>query len=215
MIGAGLLVIGLWLLIPAPARGRLVQRHWPSLPWAGHSRRRPAPAALIEVLSGFRDELLSGAPLRTAFERAAGGSAEPALASAVAACRLGGDVPQALRRAGSDRPALLALAALWEVCEGSGAALAAALGRAVAGAEQAERVRREVQAQLSGPRSTVRILALLPVIGVGMGVLMGADPLGFLLGTPWGWGCLVFAAALEAAGVFWMRRLVAGIEAQL
>ncbi|HQR80572.1 MAG TPA: type II secretion system F family protein [Actinomycetota bacterium] len=215
MIGAGLLAVGLWLLVPASVRNRLVRRAWPRPPWRARDRGRPAPAALIEVLSGFRDELLSGAPLRTAFERAAGTSAEPALISAVAACRLGGDVPQALRRAGSGRPALLALAALWEVCEGSGAALASALGRAVTSAEQAERVRREVQAQLSGPRSTVRVLALLPVVGVGMGVLMGADPLGFLLGTPWGWGCLLVAAGLEAAGVFWMRRLVAGIEAQL
>ena len=40
-------------------------------------------------------------------------------------------------------------------------------------------------------------------------------PLGFLLGTPWGWGCLLVAAGLEAAGVYWMRRLVAGVEAQL
>lgn len=215
MIGTGLLAVGLWLLVPASARGRLAARSWPRLPWAGRRRRRPAPAALIEVLSGFRDELLSGAPLRTAFERAAGASSEPALVSAVAACKLGGDVPEALRRAGSDRPALLALAALWEVCEGSGAALASALDRAVAGAEQAQRVRREVQAQLAGPRSTVRVLALLPAVGVGMGVLMGADPLGFLLGTAWGWGCLLVAAVLEAAGVFWMRRLVTGIEAQL
>lgn len=55
-------------------------------------------------------------------------------------------------------------------------------------------------AQLAGPRATVRVLALLPLIGLGMGLLMGADPVGFLLGTPWGWACLVLAALLEAAG---------------
>ncbi len=110
---------------------------------------------------------------------------------------------------------VLSLAALWEVSEGSGAALAGALDRLVAGAEQAEQVRREVGAQLAGPRATVRVLALLPLIGLGMGLLMGADPVGFLLGTPWGWACLVLAALLEAAGLFWMRRLVSGIEAHL
>jgi tight adherence protein B len=44
---------------------------------------------------------------------------------------------------------------------------------------------------------------------------MGADPVGFLLGTPYGWGCLAAAVAFEVAGVFWMRRLVHGIEKKL
>ena len=110
---------------------------------------------------------------------------------------------------------VLSLAALWEVSEDSGAALAGALDRLIAGARQAEQVRREVSAQLAGPRATVRVLALLPLVGLGMGLLMGADPIGFLTGTPWGWVCLVVAAVLEVAGVFWMRRLVSGIEGRL
>lgn len=82
-------------------------------------------------------------------------------------------------------------------------------------AEQAAKLRREVAAQLAGPRGTVRVLAVLPAVGVGMGLLMGADPIGFLLGTPWGLGCLTVAIALEAVGIVWMRRLVSTIERQL
>jgi hypothetical protein len=85
----------------------------------------------------------------------------------------------------------------------------------VGAAEQSAKLRREVAAQLAGPRGTVRVLAVLPAVGVGMGLLMGADPIGFLLGTPWGLGCLIIAIALEAAGIVWMRRLVSSIERQL
>ena len=169
----------------------------------------------MEMLGAFRDELRSGAALRDGFERAAADCADETVCHAVATSRLGGDVSAALRAGAKEQSILLALAALWQVCEGSGAAMAAALDRLVAGAEQAAAVRREVQAQLAGPRATVRVLVLLPVIGVGMGLLMGADPFGFLLGTGWGWACLSAAAVQEALGVVWMRRLVAGVEASL
>jgi tight adherence protein B len=216
--GVLLVAVGLLMALPTSASAR-VRLHGASIdPVALLARWRHARhshSALIEVLSGLRDELRSGGGLREAFERAASGCRHPAIARAVATSRLGGDVPAALQADGEEQPVVLSLAALWEVSEGSGAALAGALDRLVAGAEQAEQVRREVGAQLAGPRATVRVLALLPLIGLGMGLLMGADPVGFLLGTPWGWACLVLAALLEAAGLFWMRRLVSGIEAHL
>jgi tight adherence protein B len=216
--GLLLLALGLVLSVPAPAaaRVRLGRRVGdPARLIARLRTTRASHAGLIEVLGGFRDELRSGGGLREAFEKAAGDGGHPAIARALATSRLGGDVPAALRDGGTDQPVVLSLAALWEVSENSGAALADALDRLVHGAEQAERVRREVGAQLAGPRATVRVLALLPLVGLGMGLLMGADPLGFLLTTPWGWGCLVVAGVLEVAGVVWMRRLVSGIEAHL
>jgi len=217
MTGWLLLGLGLVLLLPVGARGRLRSGPSQTARLAGHWRwrRSASGAGLIEVLGAFRDELTAGATLRDGFERAVGASVDPGLRPAVAACRLGADVPAALRAHARGRPPLLALAALWQVCEGSGAALATALDRLVDGVEQSEKVRREVRGQLAGPRATVRVLAFLPLVGLGMGLLMGADPLGFLLGTVWGWGCLVLAGLLEVAGMVWMRRLVAGIEEQL
>jgi tight adherence protein B len=41
---------------------------------------------------------------------------------------------------------------------------------------------------------------------------MGADPVGFLLHTALGVGCLVFGLLLAAAGVFWVERLAASAE---
>lgn len=208
-----LIAVGLVLLVPPGSRGRLGTRSSGTARPRWRPRRTNSRGQVVEVLGALRDELRAGAPLRTAFERAVG--TQSIFSNAVAVCRMGGDVPAALRRESGDDPVVLSLAALWQVCEGSGAALAAALDRLVEGAEQSARVRREVQSQLAGPRSTVRVLAALPVVGVGMGLLMGADPVGFLIGTPWGWACLALAAGLEAVGLFWMRRLVAGIESRL
>lgn len=218
MIAVVLLAAGLLLAIPVSSGARVRLRRSvidPAGLIARWRRGRTSHAEVVDVLGGFRDELRSGGGLREAFVKAAEGCAHPAIARAVATSRLGGDVPGALRDGGGDEPVVLSLAALWEVSEGSGAALAGALDRLIAGAEQAEQVRREVGAQLAGPRATVRVLAGLPVVGIGMGLLMGADPVGFLLGTPWGWACLALAGVLEAAGVVWMRRLVSGIERHL
>ncbi len=211
-----MIVLGGVLLVVPSSRWRLTERRWvlPAAPIP--SRRRTASASGVEVLAGLRDELEAGSALRPAFERAVQATGDPRLcANAVAVCRMGGDVPAALREEGTEHPLLVSLAALWQVSEGSGAALASALDRLVGAAEQSAKLRREVAAQLAGPRGTVRVLAVLPAVGVGMGLLMGADPIGFLLGTPWGLGCLIIAIALEAAGIVWMRRLVSSIERQL
>ncbi len=215
MSSAVLIALGLFVLMPGSARGRLRSRRLPQWKLPRPSQRRPGPA-VVEVMAALRDELQAGATLGLAFERAVRGSSDPAVcAQALAVSRMGGDVPTALREQSRDHPLLLSLAALWQVSEGSGAALAGALDRLIDAAEQSAGLQREVAAQLAGPRGTVKVLAVLPLVGVGMGMLMGADPVGFLLGTPWGLGCLLAALALEAAGILWMRRLVSGIEAQL
>lgn len=214
MTGWLLVGVGALLLVPGSARSRVIAPRWHP-PRPGWRRRPTSEAALVEVLGGLRDELRAGAGLRDGFERAARGCRDPAVVQALATCRLGGDVPASLRSACGGRPVLLALAALWRVCEGSGATMADALDRLVDSAERNAAARREVQAQLAGPRATVRVLAVLPAVGIGMGLLMGADPLGFLLGSVWGWGCLLLAGALEVVGVVWMRRLVSGVEASM
>lgn len=212
MTGLVLFISGVLLLLPPGSRVRLVgpRRITARFPW----RRGPKGPDLVDVITGLRDELLAGAALRTAFERAVGD--EPGyLSGALATCRMGGNVPEALRAAAGREPLLLSLAALWQVSEGSGAALAAALDRLVDAAGDSVKVRAEISAQLAGPRATARVLAVLPLVGVGMGMMMGADPIGFLLGSVWGWGCLVTAVLLEVAGVVWMRRMVASIESAI
>ncbi|GAA2949159.1 type II secretion system F family protein [Kitasatospora cinereorecta] len=141
------------------------------------------------------------------------GAAESAV---LAAARFGGDVPGALRQAaaGPGLDGLAGVAACWRVAVDGGAGLAAGLSR-LEGALRAERRRREeLRAQLAGAWSTVVVLALLPVVGLGLGAALGADPLRVLLHSPGGLACLLTGGVLEAVGLFWAARIVRAGETE-
>ena len=57
-------------------------------------------------------------------------------------------------------------------------------------ARSSEDVRVDLEGQLAGPRATARMLALLPLVGIGFGMMLGSDPLSWLLGTTPGRLCL-------------------------
>ncbi|MFH8472585.1 type II secretion system F family protein [Streptomyces sp. NPDC018000] len=133
-----------------------------------------------------------------------------------AAARFGGDVPRALGQAAREPglDGLAGVAACWRVAVDGGAGLAAGLDR-LEGALRAERRRQEeLRAQLAGAWSTVAVLALLPVLGLGLGAALGADPLKVLLHTPAGLVCLVAGGLLEAIGLCWAGRIVRAGEAE-
>ncbi|MBO0517930.1 type II secretion system F family protein, partial [Streptomyces beijiangensis] len=100
------------------------------------------------------------------------------------------------------------VAACWRVAVDGGAGLAAGLE----GLERALRAeqdqRADLRAELTGARSTVVILAVLPLMGLALGTGLGADPLRTLLHTPAGLGCLLAGGALEGAGLAWARQIV-------
>ncbi|MEU0946433.1 type II secretion system F family protein [Streptomyces canus] len=136
-------------------------------------------------------------------------------AAVLAAARFGGDVPGALTAAarGPGAEGLLGLAACWRVAVDQGAGLAAGLER-LEGALRAERDQRaDLRAQLAGARSTAWMLAALPVLGLGLGTALGADPLRVLLHTGSGLGCLLVGGLLEGVGMWWATRIVRGAEA--
>ncbi len=115
-------------------------------------------------------------------------------------CRLA--LGQAAREPGLQ--GLAGVAACWRVAVDGGAGLAAGLAR-LEGALRAERrrAREELRAQLAGAWSTVAVLALLPVLGLGLGAALGADPLRVLLHGPAGLVCLAVGGLLETAGLLW------------
>lgn len=105
------------------------------------------------------------------------------------------------------------LALCWEVSERTGAPLAGLLS-GLADALEAELDAEAARSTaLAGPRSTVRILTWLPVLGIGLGMLMGVDPLRTLLTTPWGLAALGAGAVLTALGRAWTKALIARAEA--
>ncbi|MEU9159026.1 type II secretion system F family protein [Streptomyces sp. NPDC048424] len=217
-LGAGLLVAvlgGSVIPLLAGAAALPLLRRW--LRVRARERARAARAAEVVALCGaVVGELRAGAQpgqaLTAAMRRtvAVPGGPGAAEAGVLAAAAFGGDVPGALRQAAKEPGAqgLAGMAACWRVSVDGGAGLAAGLDR-LEGALRAERDRQEsLRAQLAGARSTVLVLALLPLVGLLIGTGLGADPLRVLLHTPMGWGCLLAGALLDALGLLWCRRIV-------
>jgi tight adherence protein B len=102
-----------------------------------------------------------------------------------------------------------AVAAVWTVSERSGAPAAAVLDRVEQDLRTGVRHRQEISAQLAGARSTAALLAVLPLLGIGLGMAMGARPLHTLLGTGRGQVALLVGTGLDALGLLWTARIVA------
>jgi tight adherence protein B len=133
----------------------------------------------------------------------------PVLAEAAAVQQIGGNVPDALRsrsvRAGHG--GLLDLARAWQVSSSTGAPMAPALEEVASGLAADESLRSVVSAELAAPRSTGKLMAVLPLVGVGLGYLLGGRPLEWLVAGPAGWACLLLGLLLAAGGVLWIERL--------
>lgn len=186
-------------------------------PFGNSARERHRRAAVPQLCFALAAEMRSGRTPAEALERAvATMPAELAhdLRGVVSASRTGGDTAGALRevapRAGAD--GLYRLAACWQVGSGSGAGFAVAVERLAESLRSEERHRQEITARLAGPRSTARLLAALPVLGLFMSATMGMRPFDVLFGSAYGLTCLGAGVGLEAAGIVWTRRLARRAE---
>ena len=92
--------------------------------------------------------------------------------------------------------------------ENAGASLATSLERAAEHAEERIDALLGRQSALAAPRATGRILSWLPLIGLGLGMLMGSDPLGVLTGSVAGALAGLLGLALALIGRGWTARLV-------
>ena len=207
-----------WLSFRPSARSRsvlpLVEKVWVTVrPRFVTRRQRSARrAATREALAEVVVDVRAGQPPTRALERAL--SDRDVAPRALAAVRLGGDVAEALRddARSTMQPVLAGAAACWSVAAAQGAGLADALDRLVTQERRAEEVRRQLEAHLAAPRATARMLAVLPALGLALGLLVGGDPVGWLLGTPLGWACLFMGLVLIGLGLAWAGRIAARTE---
>jgi tight adherence protein B len=193
-------------VVAVPLVGRRLRRAA-----AGRVRSR-ATDAVIALCGAVAGELRTGRQPGQALLAAGrdSGALDGAEAAVLAAARFGGDVPEALRLAAREPGAegLAGVAACWRVSVDGGAGLAAGL-EGLERALRAERDQRaDLRSELAGARSTVVILAVLPLMGLLLGTGLGADPLRTLLHTPAGIGCLIAGGVLEGAGLAWAGRIV-------
>jgi tight adherence protein B len=170
-------------------------------------RTRAASQARIEVAhacSALASRIRVGRVPAEALRSAAADC--PVLVHASRAQKLGGDVTNVWRK-WSTRPGyggLADLARAWQVSTETGAPLAQSLDQVSEALTADQALRSVVEGELAAPRATGKIMAVLPFCGLGLGYLLGGDPLTFLMSGPYGWLCLVLGVALAASGVLWI-----------
>lgn len=131
---------------------------------------------------------------------------EPLARAAQLAAR-GSSSTQALR---GQPGAVATVGRLLEVSERHGIAVAGVLEQAQSRLDAVKRHRAATRASLQGPQATAMVLACLPVAGIAMGSVMGANPLGFLFGGGLGGVLLVIGVGLVVAGFVWSRLIIRG-----
>jgi tight adherence protein B len=65
-----------------------------------------------------------------------------------------------------------------------------------------------IATELASTKATVFVLAGLPIMGAGMGLMLGSDSISWLLGSTAGRVCLALGIALELLGWLWIKRLL-------
>jgi tight adherence protein B len=175
-----------------------------------HAMEAAALQSALDVLIG---ELRVGAHPVAAFEVAArevDGTVAENLRGVAARARLGADVVAGLRSfAASSRLSSHweRLALFWGLAQTHGLAIATLMRAAHRDVVERERFSARVDAGMAGARTTAAVLAGLPVLGIGLGQLIGADPLGFLLSGGAGGWLLVAGVTLACCGLVWSDRI--------
>jgi tight adherence protein B len=194
VLGLTLLVVG-WTvagLLHHQHRARLVRR-----------RRVAVAQACATLAAQLRIGQVASVALATAAKD------HPVLREACDARDLGGDVVRVwrsqARQAGS--AGLLDLGRAWQVSGRTGAPMSASLEQVAAALAAEQDLRAVVAGELSAPRATGKVMAVLPVCGVGLGYLLGGEPIDWLVGQPIGWACLLVGAVLACLGVLWIEAL--------
>jgi tight adherence protein B len=128
-----------------------------------------------------------------------------------------GDVAAALRldALAARQREWAALAAVWELTDRRGVSMVAVADRLAEHGRQLAAARRLLNAELAEARATVRVLALLPVIGLALGTVLGANPLRWLTTSSAGHAVIAAAVGFEVAGWLWVRALVRSVERKL
>ena len=167
-------------------------------------RKREAElqARISEAIQSLAADLGSGLSPQQSLIRVA--NEVEVFQSAASAARWGGDIPEALR---ASHQGLRDLAAAWVVGEESGSGLAPTLADIARSHEAKRDVEREIALSLSPARATAVTLSLLPIFALGLGMLMGYQPLSLITSTLFGALSFSIGSAFAVLGLWWVDRL--------
>jgi tight adherence protein B len=122
---------------------------------------------------------------------------------------LGGDLVAVWRQQAGQpgHEGLLELARAWQVSVETGAPMSSTLDQVAASLSADQSLMGVVNGELAAARATSKVMAALPLCGIGIGYLLGGDPARWLLAGPAGWACLLAGVLLGCAGVLWIEAL--------
>jgi tight adherence protein B len=165
---------------------------------------------VIVAFTALATELRAGHPPEVALQNAGG---DPCVwPTAISAARCGSDITQALQIDAESHPAITALAACWQVGSVSGSGLARTVEELARSGRASEETRVQLDAHLASARSSIRVLAALPFLGIAMGTLLGATPLTWFGTSRIGFGALCSGLTLTGIGLWWSRRITSSVE---
>ncbi len=218
-VSFGLFVWAGWRITPAASEKRM----WRVRGAMGGTRPpRPRkvevePGLLVsEVATRLRSGATTEAAWRQALTRlglvAAGDAELDSYGVPGALRRLWGMPARKLRKKGDVKTGIPPAVAVCRMSYLTGAPTADVLDSCAHGVMEAAEAAAARQVALAGPKASARMLSWLPLLGLGLGMVMGADPIGFLTGSVIGVGCLLAGLTFEVVGILWVRRLAARAE---
>jgi len=169
---------------------------------------------LISVLTSIHQELIAGLPVTQAIANVVRDQPENFFSNTRDALATSSDVLGALSLDAKnlENSALQHLITILNINQTSGASITKALDMMTKSALTRQEQSAQISAELSGVKATITVLALLPMLGVALGLMMGVNVAYWLLTNPAGWLCLTFASVLEALGLLWVRKLIRGVR---
>ena len=208
----GIGILGGVAVLLWPARAQLRQSRQTSPARRTSSAVKPDEAVLT-VMDSMCTTLRAGSPpaqaLRLAVEPFHQNADEVAtqLVALAEVAAADGDVPQAWEQLAADweTPVLADVAAAWRLSARQGCPLAEALDAAAVNIRAHRAHTASVRTAVAGARATVAVLVGLPVLGLGIGLLLGVDVLSLYRGRS---GLMTFwpGVTLIAIGMAWVNR---------
>lgn len=179
----------------------------------GGRRRVDTGRMRVETTDAVRvlgRELRAGSSVATACDAAAGAAgprALPLMTALGVAARVGAGAPSIDAQEKSTDGARTALGAALNLSRRYGIPLATLVDGAAEDLTRSAQAAGRQEAMLAGPRLSGYLLSALPLLGILLGVGMGANPLPVLFGPGVGAALLIVGVLLTCLGLLWSARI--------
>lgn len=97
---------------------------------------------------------------------------------------------------------------LFDLNNQTGTSLTPTINRFIRQTKNQIELKQEIDSELASTKATIVVLAGLPIIGIFLSSLLGANSLNWLLTTAGGRACLFIGVLLNVLGLIWIKKIV-------